>query len=86
MNIHEVLTYGSVIASNEALDILITVNGAYFNIWCGDYSGNYTNTDCQTTGFDGGLYGQDFVKVTDKAQEILDEILNEGNEEDEGEE
>jgi hypothetical protein len=86
MNIHEVLTYGSVVASNEDLDILITVNGAYYNIWCGDYLGNYTNTDCRATDFDGGLYGQDFVKVADKAQEILEEILSEGDEEDEDEE
>ena len=83
MNIHEVLTYGSVVASNEELDILITVNGDYFNIWCGDYNGNYTNTDCRATGFDGGLYGQDIAKVTDKAQQILEEILSEDNEEDE---
>ena len=86
MNIHEVLTYGSVVASDEDLDLLITVNGAYYNIWCGDYSGNYTNTDCRATGFEDGLYGQDFVKVADKAQQILEEILNEGNEEQEGEE
>ena len=81
MNIHEVLTYGSVVASDEDLDILITVNGAYYNIWCGDYNGDYTNTDCRATDFDGGLYGQDFVKVADKAKEILEEILSEGDEE-----
>ena len=83
MNIHEVMGYGYIVASDEDLDILITVNGAYFNIWCGDYSGNYTNTDCRATDFDGGLYGQDMVKVTDKAEKILEEVLNEGNEEQE---
>ena len=81
MNIHDVMEYGYVVASDEDLDILITVNGAYFNIWCGDYSGQYTNTDCRTTGFDNGLYGQDMVKVADKAQKILEEILSEGQEE-----
>ena len=83
MNIHEVLTYGSIVASNELLDILITVNGAYYNIWCGDFSGDYTNTDCRATDFGGGLYG---LKVTDKAEEILKEILNECGEENEYEE
>lgn len=86
MNIREVMEYGYVVASDEDLDILITVNGAYYNIWRGNYSGNYTNTDCRATDFDGGLHGQDMVKVTDKAEEILDEILSEGNEEDEEEE
>lgn len=81
MNIHEVLEYGYIVASNEELDILITVNGAYYNIWAGDYSGNYTNTDCRATGFDGGLYGQDIVKVTEKAEKILEEIVNGDDEE-----
>ena len=83
MNIHEVLTYGSVVASNEEFDILVTVNGAYYNVWCGDYSGNYTNTECFATGFDRGLYGQDFAEVVDKAQSILDELLKENEEENE---
>ena len=82
MNIHEVMEYGYIVASNEDFDMLVTVNGAYFNIWCGDYSGNYVNTECFATGFDGGLYGQDIVKVTDKAQSIIDELLK-GDEEDE---
>lgn len=85
MNIHEVMEYGYIVASDEELDILITVNGAYYNIWCGDYSGDYTNTDCRATGFDGGLYGQDMVKVVEKAEAILKEIVEgeEGNDEDE---
>lgn len=83
MNIHEVMEYGYIVASNEDFDILVTVNGAYYNIWCGDYSGNYTNTECFATEFDGGLYSQDFVKVTDRAQSILDELLKEQEEENE---
>ena len=85
MNIHEVMEYGYIVASSEELDILITVNGAYYNIWAGNYNGKYTNTDCRATDFD-GLYGQDMVKVTDKAQQILEEILNEDNEEQKEEE
>lgn len=82
-SIHEVITYGSIIASDEELDILITVNGAYFNIWCGDYSGKYTNTDCIATGFEDGLYGQDMVKVVDRAEKILEGILSESRDEEE---
>ena len=83
MNVHEVMECGYIVASNDDFDILITVNDAYYNIWCGDYSGSYTNTDCRATGFDGGLYGQDFVKVTDKAQSIIDELLKGDEEQDE---
>jgi len=61
------------------MDILITVNGAYFNIWCGDYSGKYQNTDCRATSFENGLYGQDMVKVVEKAEAILEEILSSDN-------
>ena len=85
MNIHEVLEYGYIVASDEDLDILITVNGAYFNIWCGDYSGSYTNTDCRATSFDNGLYGEDMAKVADKAEKILEDVVN-GDEEEEDEE
>ena len=81
-SIHEVIDYGYVVATNEDLDILITVNGAYYNIWCGDYSGKYQNTDCRATDFDNGLYGQDMVKVVERAEAILEELVR-GEEEDE---
>lgn len=81
MNIHEVIEYGYIVASNGDLDLLITVNGAYFNIWAGNHAGSYTNTDCRATGFEGGLYGQDIVKVAEKAEKILEEILGESDEE-----
>lgn len=85
MNIHSVMEYGYIVASHEDLDILITVNGAYYNIWCGDFNGNYSNTDCHATGFDNGLYGQDIAKVTEKAEAILKEIINGIDEEQEDE-
>jgi len=84
-SIHEVLTYGSVVASNEDYDLLITVNGAYYNIWVGNFSGKYQNTDCRATGFDNVLYGQDMVKVVERAEAILEEILAEGAEEEDEE-
>jgi hypothetical protein len=81
-SIHEVIEYGYIVANNEDSDILITVNGAYYNIWCGDYSGKYQNTDCHATDFDNGLYGQDMVKVVERAEAILEELVS-GEEEDE---
>jgi len=77
-SIHEVIEYGYIVATNEDLDILITVNGAYYNIWCGNYSGKYQNTDCRATGFDNGLYGQDMVKVVERAEAILEELVSGG--------
>lgn len=74
-SIHEVIQYGYIVATDEEFDILITVNGAYYNIWCGDYSGKYQNTDCHPTGFENGLYGQDMVKVVECAEAILGAIL-----------
>ena len=81
-SIHEVIEYGYIVATNEDFDILITVNGAYYNIWCGDYSGKYQNTDCRSTDFDNGLYGQDMVKVVERAEAILEELVS-AEEEDE---
>jgi len=75
-SIHEVIEYGYIVATNEELDILITVNGAYYNIWCGDYSGKYQNTDCRATDFANGLYGQDMVKVVERAEAILEELVS----------
>lgn len=81
-NIHEVIEYGFIVANNEELDILITVNGEYYNIWCGDYSGKFQSTDCHATGFDNGLYGQDMAKVVERAEAILEGMVNgEGDEE-----
>lgn len=74
-SIHEVLEYGPIVANDEELDILITVNGAYYNIWCGNGEGFYNNTDVRALNSGGqGLYGMDIVKVMDKAKEILEEI------------
>jgi len=82
-NIHQVLEYGSIVASNDDLDILITANGAYYNFWCGDYSGKYNCTDCRyiDLGMD-GLYGADMVKIIEGAEKYLEDALAEDMEED----
>lgn len=82
--IHEVMEYGSIIASDEDFDILIGVNGAYFNLWVGDGTGRYNNTECfdmasRVEGADpqtsNGLYGLDFVKVLDAGKALLESVL-----------
>lgn len=83
MSIHELLEYGPIVAHDEDFDILVTVNGAYFNFWVGDRDGNYTNTEAFAV--DGrvkrdnersnGLYGLQIVDVMDAAKDLLAEIL-----------
>lgn len=46
MNIHELLGYGPVVAGAEDLGVLVTVNGAYLNLWAGDGE-RFENTDCR---------------------------------------
>ena len=88
--IHEVMEYGSIIASDEDFDILIGVNGAYFNLWVGDGTGRYNNTECydmasRVEGADGrssnGLYGLDIVKVIEAGKALLESILSGEDEE-----
>lgn len=88
MTIHELLEYGPIVAHDEELDLLVTVNGAYFNLWVGDTTGNYTNTEAFATlgrlpevPGASGLWGQNMTEVMDAAELLLDEILSEGDEE-----
>lgn len=83
--IHEVMEYGYIVAHDEDMDLLVTVNGAYYNLWCGNLSGKYECTDCRAfdNGFD-GLHGQGMVKVVEGAERYLEDVLNEAA--DDGEE
>ena len=63
-NLHMVLDYGAIVASDSECDLLITVNGSYFNLWVGNFEGRYECTDCMYGGFGGdqssrGLYAKD---------------------------
>ena len=44
--IHEVLEYGPICASDEETGCLVTVNGAYANLWVPCPDGGYDNRDC----------------------------------------
>lgn len=86
MNVHELMEYGPIVANDPELDLLITVNGAYFNLWAGDGAGNYTNTDAYDmrsrvkadNDQSNGLYGTQTTDVMDAAERLLAEILEEG--------
>lgn len=93
MNIHEVLEYGPIVAGDEELGILITVNGAYFNVWAPEWherGATWTNTeafDMRSRVTDAhspirqsdGLYGLHITDVMDAAGELLATILQGGD-------
>jgi hypothetical protein len=91
MNIHEVLEYGPIVAHDEELDLLITVNGAYFNVWHTDRTGRYENIEAydvasrldltsDVSPFN-PLNGVPLWTVADAAEKLLAEVLAEGEEE-----
>jgi hypothetical protein len=84
MNIHEVMEYGPIVAHDEEFGLLITVNGAYFNLWVeADASGKgWTNTEAydlasrvEHENSMSVLYETSFVKAWDAAKTLLEEIL-----------
>ena len=79
--LYEVLEHGSIVASDEEFGALVTVNGAYFNVWFGSAVNGYTCHDCYSLSSDNGLYGQDITKLQDRAEAILKSVLT-PNEED----
>ena len=50
MNIFEVMQYGPIVACDEELGLLVTVNGAYFNLWVSRGDGEFENTTCSSPG------------------------------------
>lgn len=46
MSVHEVLEYGPIVAHDEGRGLLVTVNGAYLNLWIESGDG-FENTACR---------------------------------------
>ena len=76
MNIYEVLEYGPVVAADE----VVTVNGAYLNLWAYDGS-EYKYLDCRPPSDD--LYTLTVSEAIDQAKTYLEDTLKEGEEDDE---
>jgi hypothetical protein len=90
MNIYEVLQYGPILASNQELGVLITINGAYLNAWVSaktapDGDVLWTNTEAydmaSRTGSETGLYGLGMTDAMDAAEALLAEVIGPGEEE-----
>ena len=78
MNIYEVLEYGPVVATDEDYCLLVTVNGAYLNLWAYDRS-EYKCLDCRPPSDD--LYTLTVSEAIDQAKAYLEDTLK-GEEDD----
>jgi hypothetical protein len=85
VNIHELLEYGPIVAHDEDLDLLVTANGAYFNLWHTDRTGEYQNIEAYDVASRLDLPADvspfnpleliPFWKVAEAAEQLLDGIL-----------
>lgn len=83
MTIFEVLDCGPIVAKDEELGLLVTVNGSYLNLWVerpgkllvSGYVMGWENTDCRCGHPD--LYTLTVAKAMDLAEEWLKEIRGE---------
>jgi hypothetical protein len=78
VNIHDVLGYGPICASDEDVGALVTVNGSYVNLWVSDGRGGWSNTDCRSGHPD--LYTLTAAQALDLAQDCLKDWLKENDE------
>ena len=84
-SIYEVFEYGAIVYANEEYDVLITVNGAYYNWWNGDGNGGYVCSDCLYGNFgsetsNAGLYALDettqLLRILDRAEKWFDREIS----------
>lgn len=83
--IFEVLESGSIVAGDEEMGYLVTINGSYLNLWSSchaTYSSTrglseirWNNIDCRATNLPRGLYECTAANAWDMGKEWLAEIL-----------
>ena len=72
MNVYDVLEYGPIVAADEDYLLLITINGAYLNLWL--YDGNdYKCLDCRPPTAD--LYTLTVSQAIDEAKAYLEDSV-----------
>jgi len=89
----EVMGYGSIVAKCDEMQIIVTINGAYFNAFLYIGEGAWISVNnCwapswSNSGKSRGLYTEDesvrLVNIQEEAEGILEKIRNENNEDDE---
>lgn len=81
----EILEHNLIICGNEDMGMIVTANGAYFQIWRQLERGSfecleaYTFSDRVNT--ENGLYGADASTILDQAEKLLKEFTKESDEE-----
>jgi hypothetical protein len=88
LTLWDVLEYGCVVAHDEDLGMLLTVNGAYFNLFS-KAGERYACIDCYATDFDShGLYDESdksrLVVIMERGRKLIDDLLTEWNRDEHG--
>jgi hypothetical protein len=84
-NIYDVLELGPIVAQDEDMGCLITINGSYLNFWVERDFGRYENTDCRSFS-ETELNTLTWVQAMDIAEKYLKEVIFEATIQDEEEE
>lgn len=72
--IHEILETNIIIASDEELGCLVTVNGSYWQLWLEVEPGRFDCRDAKATDFGlDGLYKQNTADLIDEGKAKLEE-------------
>lgn len=77
LTIHELFSYGPIVAHDEELDLLVTIDAAALRLFAGDEEGNYTqtasrplDTACQ------GLLGYSVPRALQLGRQYLKKLAN----------
>ena len=81
LNISEILEYGPICAADHEMGYLVTVNGAYVNLWVGGPV-HYENVDALANSAWGDLYTKTGAQMIDRAEACLKVWLEAKEEED----
>lgn len=73
MKLQNVFSYGAIVALDEEFGLLVTVNGAYFNLWVGA-GDNWENTDCRRPSDPDNLMELSLYDAVEYASRWLDEV------------
>lgn len=70
--IYDVLESGPIVAKNEELGLIVSINGSYLNLWVSDGDGGWNNTDCRSGHPD--LYELSTARAMELGEEWLRDI------------
>ena len=75
MNLFEVLELGPIVAQSEEMNLIVTINGSYLNLFSVGYNG-FKNIDCRS--FYGIELGKiSWVKAKELGEQYIQDVLKE---------